>query len=165
MASISPMPSRLPAADQIRGFLAKYHPDVAKQARAARRKMRTRLPHAVEFVYDNYNALVFGYGPNERPSDAVLSLAVMPGWVTLCFLQGARLTDARKVLKGSGNQVRSVRLMGGPADLDQPAIKALVSQALRRAAIPMDPGQLGYTLIRSVSAKQRPRRNAAGGAA
>ena len=147
-------------ADQIRGFLAKYLPDVARQARAARRAMRQRLPHAVEFVYDNYNALVFGYGPNERPSDAVLSLAVMPRWVTLCFIQGARLSDPRKVLKGSGNQVRSVRLMGGPADLDKPAIKALVTDALRQAAIPMDPGQKGYTLIRSVSAKQRPRRPA-----
>ena len=149
-------------ADQIRGFLAKFTPAVARQTRAARRAMRARLPHAVEFVYDNYNALVFGYGPNERPSDALLSLAVMPRWVTLCFLRGAVLSDPRKILRGSGNQVRHIQLLGGPSDLDKPAIKALIADALRRAAIPMDPLQRGYTLIRSVSAKQRPRRPAGG---
>lgn len=145
-------------AEQIRGFIAKFTPEVAKQTRAARRAMRARLPHAVEFVYDNYNALVFGFGPNERPSDAVLSLAVFPGWVTLCFLQGAGLKDPRKILRGAGRQVRHVRLAGGAADLAKPAIKALLTESLRHAAIPMDPGQRGYTLLKSISAKQRPRR-------
>ena len=28
--------------------------------------MRKRIPGGVEFVYDNYNGLVLGYGPTER---------------------------------------------------------------------------------------------------
>ncbi|HEX7781129.1 MAG TPA: hypothetical protein VF424_17900 [Vicinamibacterales bacterium] len=34
-------------------------------------------------MYDTYNGLVIGYGPNDRPSNAVFSLLVSPGgWVT-----------------------------------------------------------------------------------
>jgi hypothetical protein len=33
---------------------------------------------AIELVYDNYNALVIGYGPTERASDALIFLAVYP---------------------------------------------------------------------------------------
>lgn len=68
--------SGAPAERQLTGFIDKYPPDLARQTRAARRKMRTRLPGAVELVYDNYNGLVIGFGPNERPSDAVFSLLV-----------------------------------------------------------------------------------------
>jgi hypothetical protein len=83
---------------QIASFLAKYNPEVAADAKASRTKMQKRVPGGFEFVYDNYNALVFGYGPTDRPSEAVLSLAVMPQWVTLCFLKGAKLPDPKKLL-------------------------------------------------------------------
>ena len=52
---------------QVDSFLAKYTPEIEKLARAALTKMRKRLANAIEFVYGNYNALVFGFGPNERP--------------------------------------------------------------------------------------------------
>ena len=38
---------------QIEGFIAKFSDEVAPQIRAARVKMRERLPGAVELVYDN----------------------------------------------------------------------------------------------------------------
>jgi len=37
-------------------------------------------------VYDNYNALVIAFSPNERPSDAIFSIALYPHWVNLFFL-------------------------------------------------------------------------------
>ena len=64
---------------QLSGFIDKYLPDLARQTRTARRKMQARVPGAVELVYDNYNGLVIGYGPNDRPSDAVFSLFVLVG--------------------------------------------------------------------------------------
>ena len=85
-------------------FLAKYSPDIAALARAALAKMRARLPGAVEMVYDNYNALVIGFGPNERASDAIFSIVLYPRWVSLFFLQGAGLPDPRRLLKGSGTR-------------------------------------------------------------
>jgi len=139
-------------------FIAKYTPELARELKAARARMRKLIPRGHEMVYDNYNALVFGYAPTERPSEALLSLAAMPKWVTLCFLQGVRLKDPRKLLQGEGSQVRSVRLMGGAVDLDSKDIRALIDQVLasereRFAAAPKI-----TTVIRSVSAKQRPRR-------
>jgi hypothetical protein len=105
---------------QIETFLSKYTPEMAAAGKAARARMRRRVPGGVEFVYDNYNALVFGFGPTERPSEAVLSLAMMPRWVTLCFLKGAALPDPEKLLRGSGSTVRNVRLQS-TEDLDDPS--------------------------------------------
>lgn len=157
IAQNSNHPMASPAERQLAGFIAKYSPALARQARAARRRMQARLPGAVEMVYDNYNWLVIGYAPNERPSDAVFSLVVNPGgWVTLCFLEGAHLPDPEKLLRGSGNRVRHIRLTG-PADLDLPGVRALMAAAMREADPPFEAGARRKLVIRAVSARQRPR--------
>jgi len=56
---------------------------------APSQRMRKLVPGAVEMVYDNYNWLVIGFSPTERPSEAIFSLVLPPGRATLCFLQGA----------------------------------------------------------------------------
>jgi Domain of unknown function (DU1801) len=122
--------------------------------------MRRRLPTAFEMVYDNYNALVFGFGPSERPSEAIFSIAVYPRYVTVFFLQGATLPDPDHVLNGSGKQVRQLRI-GDVADLEKPAVKAIVARALEHADEPMPSTGRGAVIIRAVSAKQRPRRPSA----
>lgn len=142
---------------QIASFLAKYDPEIARQARGLRKALRSRLPGGVEFVYDNYAGLVFGYGPNDRPSDAVFSLFLNPRHVTLCFLKGARLPDPSRILKGGGNIVRSV-VTDPEHGLDDPAIERLIREALRAAKPPFAKSGTFKTVIRSVSAKQRPRR-------
>jgi len=144
---------------QIDSFLAKYTPQIEKLARGALAKMRKRLPNAIEFVYDNYNALVFGFGPNERPSDAIFSIALYPSHAALCFLQGASIPDPHKRFRGSGNAVRNVRFEELSV-LDDPQICTLIDEALRRAKVKMDPKQKQKLVIRSISAKQRPRRPA-----
>ena len=144
---------------QLDSFLAKFTPELESFARRAHGRMRKRLPNAIEFVYDNYNALVIGFGPNERPSDAIFSLVLHPRKLALCFLQGAKLPDPHKRLKGSGNVARHVALDDLDV-LDDPQIRALMEDALRRAKVPMDPKQTRKLIIRSISAKQRPRRPA-----
>src|ERR1022692_2413575 len=93
---------------QLDRFLDKYTPAVATLARACLAKMRARLPGAVQLVYDNYNALAIGFGPSERASEAIFSIALYPRWVTLFFLQGAGLPDPRRLLKGSGKVVPAI---------------------------------------------------------
>ncbi len=152
------MKGKLPE-EQLAGFIAKYTPEVGELAQAVLAKMRRRMPGAVEMVYDNYSFLVIGFGPTERPSEAVFSIVLSPRWVSLCFLHGARLTDPNRLLQGGGKQVRHIRL-DGAAVLDKPAVRALMAQAIERAAKPLDRKSPGRIMIKSISAKQRPRRPA-----
>ena len=57
---------------QLAAFIAKYTPAMAKEGRAALSRMRRLVPGAVQLVYDNWNGLVVGFGPTERPSEAVI---------------------------------------------------------------------------------------------
>jgi hypothetical protein len=150
------------APQQLEEFISRYSPSIAAQARAGLRKLRARFPHATQLVYDNYNALAIGFGPSERASEVILSLALYPKWVTLFFLQGVRLADPAGILTGSGNQVRQLRLASA-ADLDRPELVELMQRAMREAKVPLEPrgdGSKGALLIKSISAKQRPRRPA-----
>jgi hypothetical protein len=151
---------------QLASFLAKYTPEMAAQAEAILNGMRKRYPYATEMVYDNYNALAIGFGPTERASEGIFSIAVFPRWVSLFFLQGKGLPDAHGLLQGSGNQARHIRL-GSPAVLDEVGVCALMEEAEARAAVPFDRKAKRKLVIKSVSAKQRPRRPAerAGGIA
>ncbi|HEU4995321.1 MAG TPA: DUF1801 domain-containing protein [Gemmatimonadaceae bacterium] len=141
---------------QLRSFVAKFDRDNQTLIRAVRRSLRKRLPTATELVYDNYNFFVIGYSPSDRPSESVLSIAAGSNGVGLCFIRGARLPDPKKVLLGSGNQTRFIRLESA-AVLDRPEVKALIAAALAQAK-PMPTRGRGQLVIRSVSAKQRPRR-------
>jgi hypothetical protein len=148
--------ARTPA-KQFAGFLAKYEPQIGRLVRAARAKLRKRMPGAIELVYDNYNALVIGFGPSERASEAVVSLAVYPRWVNLYFLEGAILPDPERLLRGSGSQGRYTVLESAD-DLDRPGIQALLEAALMTSPCPLRATPRGYTVIKSVSTTQRPRR-------
>ena len=158
--------SQADAEQQLESFLAKYDPEVVAFARHALTKMRKLVPGAVEMVYDNYNWLVIGFSPTERPSEAIFSLVLPPGRVTLCFLQGAGLPDPAKRLQGSGNVVRNIRLYNsGELDakvLDDPEVLALINVALNRAKVPMPDHARRKLIIRAVAAKQRPRRPGTG---
>jgi len=144
----------------LESFFKKYDPAIAKQGKAVLVKMRRLLPGAVEMVYDNYIGLVIGFGPTEKPSQAVLSVLLQPRWVTICFFYGTRLMDPGKRLRGKGKLVRSVRLEG-PDDLDEPEIEALIEQSKDMAIPPFETKRKGYLVIKFVSAKQRPRRSVA----
>lgn len=142
---------------QIADFLAKYTPEIAAQLREARTRLRAMFPRGFELVYDNYNALVFGISPTERTSDAILSVAGYPKWVTLFFLNGAGLHDPSGLLDGKGKQVRGVRLRE-PGILNTPEVEALIASAVggRESAFIAAPGLT--TIVKSVSPRQRPRR-------
>jgi hypothetical protein len=142
---------------QLAGFIDKYDPAVAKLARSLRSAMRKRLPTANELVYDNYQFLAIGYCSTERASDCICSLAVSPKGVALCFTYGAKLPDPAKTLYGGGKQVRFARLESA-ASLSEPALAALIRVAAARGKVPLPRGKKGKLIIKSVSAKQRPRR-------
>jgi hypothetical protein len=141
---------------QLRGFIAKFGPAEQSLIRAARRALRARFPTANELVYDNYNFFVIGYSPTERPSDTIVSLTAGTSGVGLCFIHGATLRDPTKRLLGTGRQTRFIRLPAAEV-LAQPDVEALVAAAIAQSKPALPLTGRGKLIIRSVSAKQRPR--------
>ena len=149
------MSAAAPAA-QLAGFIAKFEPSMARRIQAVRAALRKRFPTANELVYDNYNFFVIGYSPTERPSDTIVSLAANARGVGLSFYHGATLPDPHALLQGSGTQNRFIRLPEA-STLRRPEVEALLHAAAAQAK-PLPAMGRGKLIIRSISAKQRPRR-------
>jgi len=143
------------ADEQLADFIARFTPEIAADATAVLDRMRRRLPGAIELVYDNFNALVIGFCPSERASEAPFSIVVNPRRISLCFLQGAALDDPAGLLVGEGKQVRRI-VLDRPEDLDAPGVQDLIDRALA-ATEPWDPARPRRVEIRAVAARRRPR--------
>ena len=144
------------AAAELDRFIDRYMPGIAADSRRALTVLGGRLPTATRLVYDNYNALVVGFGTSEKVGDIILSIALYPRWVTLFFLRGVDLPDPHGILEGSGSQVRGVRLKP-ISRLETPEVGALIDAAVARAS-PLPRSGEAALIIKSISAKQRPRR-------
>ena len=142
---------------QLKSFIAKLEPKHQTLIRALRKGLRQRFPTANELVYDNYNFFVIGYCSTERPSDCFVSIAAAANGVGLSFYYGARLPDPHKLLQGSGNQNRFLRVDSAVV-LQQPELEELLAAAVEYGKYPLPKGGKGKLIIRSISAKQRPRR-------
>lgn len=145
------------AEKQLASFLAKYTPEIANLAEEIRGEMRKLYPTALELVYDNYNALVIGYGPTEKPSEAIFSIVLYPKWVSLFFLQAKGLPDPDRILCGNGSSARHIVLPSAAA-LHVPEVRLLMQEAQARAKAPFDSKGAHRLIIRSISPTQRPRR-------
>ena len=142
--------------EQLDGFIDKFTPDIAATIRRAVAMVSARLPGATILVYDNYNALAIGFGASDKVRSIVCSVAGYPRWVSLFLANGPTLPDPDGLLEGEGNTVRHVKLTGDR--IESPAVAALIDAAASRVAVPIDPAGQGRLIIKSVSAKQRPRR-------
>ncbi|MEP6619335.1 MAG: hypothetical protein ABJE47_08470 [bacterium] len=144
-------------ARQLARFIAKFDRDNAKIILGAVRKMRARFPTAIELVYDNYNALAIGWTPNGRTSEVIVSVAGTSRGAVLYFTHGKKLHDPEGLLQGAGNQGRFIRIET-LAVLDDPEVESLLQAAVDQGKTPLPETGRGYTVIKSISAKQRPRR-------
>jgi len=150
------MGSPMTPQQQLDLFIDRFSPEVAANARAAIAMVSARLPGAVILVYDNYNALAIGFGPNENARAIVCSVALYPRWASLFLTNGPSLPDPEGLLEGEGTTVRHVKLT--PALIENDAVAALIDAAAASVALPIDPAGEGRLVIKSISARQRPRR-------
>jgi hypothetical protein len=155
----TPAQSPADAERQLKSFIAKFGPAHQTLIRSVRKALRKRFPTAYELAYDNYNFFVIGYCATERPSDAIVSIAAGANGVGLCFIHGAKLPDPHKILLGSGNQTRFIRLPSVDV-IERPEVESLIAAA--KAKTPWPASGKGRLIIRMVSAKQRPRRKMKG---
>jgi Domain of unknown function (DU1801) len=137
---------------QIKRLLEPFRPEVRDLAQYARRFLQAKMRGGYELVYDNYDALAFGYSPTERTSEAVIHLAVYAKYVKLGFNHGTALPDPKKLLGGSGKFARQIRI-SSPEQLQRPVLGALLSHALK--AFSEVPSVRIQTIVKAVSPSER----------
>ena len=137
--------------------MRRFDPAIRKLVRDARARLRRRMPTAIGLVYENARAIAIGFASSERKSDAIVSLAVYDRGVNLYFIYGVALADPHRLLLGSGNQGRFVRLESASL-LDRPEVDALLAGAIAEGDTPLPRSGGGRVVIKSVSTTARQRR-------
>jgi hypothetical protein len=122
---------------QLRRLIEQRSPEIARLTKAVLGKMRRHLPGSAELVYDKKNSLVIGFCSADRASNVINSIATYSKWINLYFFEGDSLPDPEGLLKGTGTMVRSIRVTDA-AELDTPAVKALVAAAATCAEPPLN---------------------------
>jgi len=135
--------SRTDAEEQLNRFIEKFERADQTLIRAVRKVLRKRFPTANELAYDNYNFFALGYSPTERPSDSIISMAAGSSGVGLCFVRGASLPDPKKILLGSGNQTRFIRVESVEV-LSRPEVQELVAAAAAHLAYGIRRDRMGH---------------------
>lgn len=145
---------------QLRSFNDRFEPGHRKFVRSIRAALRKRFPTANEIAYDYSSFFIIAYSPSEQGIEAIVSIAARADRVDLYFSHGPKLPDPKKLLKGSGKQVRFIRLESA-RQLAHPDVKALIAAAIEHASIPFPSKGKGRLIIRTNktdAAKKRSRR-------
>ncbi|HUN65767.1 MAG TPA: hypothetical protein VMW43_06655 [Bacteroidota bacterium] len=142
---------------QLRGFIARFTPELQRLIRSLRRGLRNRFPSANELVYDYSRYFVIGYSATEQGIDSVLAIAAGTDGLRLYFNDGARLPDPEKILLGSGKQTRFIWI-GSSGTLKLPEVEALLKSAIVTAKEPFRREGRGKLIIKSSLAKRQSKR-------
>ena len=138
-------------------FLEAFPEESRTIALALRDWVWSLYPKCNELIYDNYNFLAFGWAPTERMSDIFCSIAVGTRGVIFGFMWGVKLDDPKSLLRGGGNQFRSLRV----PDIDKfprTDVKKLLKQAFDLSIKSLkgrEPTPNGQTIVKSISEKKR----------
>jgi hypothetical protein len=116
-------------------------------------------PNTNELIYDNYNALAFGWSPTDRVSHTFCSVAIgrTSKNIHFGFYWGSQIEDPEKKLLGGGNQYRYM-LVESISKFPKGYIKKLLKEAYANSVAKVkDKTQLmeGQTITKSISAKKR----------
>ena len=103
--------------------------------------------------------MVISYSPNEHGYEGVLAIRASADGVKLYFNRGKELPDPARLLQGS-SQTRWIHVEGA-STLARPEVARLIDEAIARNRVPFAPAGRGSVVIRSTSAKKRPRRRPA----
>jgi len=146
-------------ADLLR-FLYEFSPEIREKAIWLREFVWDLYPQANELIYDNYNALAFGWSPTEKLGQTFCSVALYRSTnqnVHFGFYWGSEIADPKQLLLGNGNQYRYI-LVNKLDDFPKDYITALIEQAwensLAKIKNPKDIVQ-GKTITKMMSPKKR----------
>lgn len=112
---------------QFEAMLATATPEVAALARQARALIQDVMPTVVEVVWVSQRISGYGVGP-KKMSEQYCYIAPFKNRINLGFYYGADLPDPQKLLEGTGQNLRHVKI-SRPEQLADPAVHDLVVAA------------------------------------
>ena len=139
---------------QLRSFIDRFDPKDQKLMRSVRAAVRKRFPAANELAYDYNHSAVIAYSPTDRGIDSIVSIALLADGVRLYLMHGPQLPDPKRLLLGSGKQVRFVQVKSA-SELAHPDVKALIAAASDLASVPMPSKGKGSLIIKSDKTRSR----------
>ena len=143
----------------LKKFLKPFPPEVQETALWLRDFIWGLYPKTNELIYDNYNALAFGWSPTDRVGHTFCSIAVGRTSLNIHFgfYWGSQIADPEKKLIGKGNQYRYF-LVKDTNKFPKTYMKKLLKEAFHNSILKVkDPRQLmeGKTMVKSISTAKR----------
>ena len=139
-------------------FLLPFDQEIRDLAMWLRAFVWELYPNCNELIYDNYNAVAFGWSPTDKLGDTFCSIAVFNNkYVHFGFYWGSQIADPEKLLEGKGNQYRYIKIKS-KEEFPQKYIKQLLKEAYANSLSKLKTKKQelkGATLIKSVSAKKK----------
>lgn len=140
-------------------FLKPFPANVQETALWLRDFVYTLYPDSNELIYDNYNALAFGFSLSDTAGDAFCSIAVYSKHVNFGFNRGSEIGDPEKILTGNGSLYRYIKVIDTKA-FPENEIKKLLEQANVNALARFKKGKpvlKGQTIVKmALENKRRP---------
>jgi len=140
-------------------FLKPFGEDITALAMWLRNFVWELYPQTNELIYDNYNAVAFGWSPTDKVGHTFCSIAVgrTSKNIHFGFYWGSELTDPNNILLGKGNQYRYI-LVADKNSFPQAYIQNLMNEGyLNAEAKVKDKKQIkhGQTIVKSISVQKR----------
>src|SRR3954468_23747548 len=116
-------------------------------------------PTSNELIYDNYNALAFGWSPTDRVGHTFCSIAIgrTSKNIHFGFYWGSEIADPENYLKGKENQYQYI-IVTDMNNFPKSYMKKLVHEAYANSLSKVkDQKQImhGATIVKSISEKKR----------
>ncbi len=145
-------------------FLKPFPSEIKETVLWLRDFVWTLYPKTNELIYDNYNALAFGWSPTDRVGHTFCSIAVGRTSLNIHFgfYWGSQIADPEKKLLGKGNQYRYI-LVKDKNEFPKSYMKKLLKEAFTNSMLKVkDPKQImeSKTIVKSVSAAKRKKKGA-----
>ena len=144
-------------------FLNPFGDDITELVMWLRDFVWDLYPQTNELIYDNYNALAFGWSPTDKVGHTFCSVAVgrTNKNVHFGFYWGSELSDPDKILLGQGNQYRYI-LVTDKNKFPKTYIKKMLKEAYLNSETKIkDKKQIlqGQTIVKSISDKKRQKKS------
>jgi len=143
----------------LKKFLKVFDKEIQDTVLSLREFVWDLYPKTNELIYDNYNALAFGWSPTDRVGHLFCTIAIFRTNknIHFGFYWGSEISDPKKLLIGQGNQYRYF-LVKDIKNFPKSDIKKLIKEAFANSVSKVkDKKQFmeGKTITKSISEKKR----------